>query len=267
MGEMQWVTDKARFVRDASEAVAEQREPRRDHGFPLGPLGQQFAALTYCLLDARSVDDVLQQVTQASFEVVPQADLVSLTLRTVDGRFHTPAESDPIAGRIDKLQYDLGEGPSVDASMAGGPTVTECGDLRSDQRWTRWAPAAINVGIRAVLSTHLKTRSGIDECATELPDIGHVPPSGALNLYSRMPRGLDDVDADQVLLLATHASLALAASNASSSAQIRETQLRRAIDSRDVIGQAKGILRPDAASTPVRRSTYCVGPLSSSTSS
>lgn len=45
-----------------------------------------------------------------------------------------------------------------------------------------------------------------------------------------------------MLLLATHASLALAATHASTRGQMMEANLRRAVDSRDVIGQAKGIL-------------------------
>ncbi len=43
-------------------------------------------------------------------------------------------------------------------------------------------------------------------------------------------------------VLATHASLALANTHALSSAELRQVQLRKAIDTRDVIGQAKGIL-------------------------
>jgi AmiR/NasT family two-component response regulator len=66
--------------------------------------------------------------------------------------------------------------------------------------------------------------------------------SGALNLYSEWPHGLDAIDRDTILLLATHASLALASTEAVTSAKLREAQLRQAIDSRDVIGQAKGIL-------------------------
>lgn len=66
--------------------------------------------------------------------------------------------------------------------------------------------------------------------------------SGALNLYSRSANGLDNLDKDLILLLATHASLAVATTHAVSTGELREAQLHRAIDSRDVIGQAKGVL-------------------------
>jgi hypothetical protein len=71
-----------------------------------------------------------------------------------------------------------------------------------------------------------------------------VPPrlSGALNLYARAPHGFDATEKDAILLLATHASLALATTEAVTIAKLREAQLHQAIDSRDVIGQAKGVL-------------------------
>ena len=86
------------------------------------------------------------------------------------------------------------------------------------------------MGVEAVLSLSL----------LPTPD----PPrlSGALNLYARCPDGLDGIDKDVILLLATHESLALATTEAVTTAKLREAQLHRAIDSRDVIGQAKGIL-------------------------
>ena len=43
-------------------------------------------------------------------------------------------------------------------------------------------------------------------------------------------------------MLAAHASTALAATMAATSAELESAQLRQALQSRDVIGQAKGIL-------------------------
>ncbi|TDP96731.1 ANTAR domain-containing protein [Labedaea rhizosphaerae] len=61
-------------------------------------------------------------------------------------------------------------------------------------------------------------------------------------MYSRQPDGFTAVDHNAALLLATHASLALAHAHAAETADAHQTQLLRAIDTRDVIGQAKGIL-------------------------
>jgi GAF domain-containing protein len=226
-----WAQDKQRFVADAEEAHRLGRSPLRDHGFRLGPLALQFAELTASLLDARSVDDVLQQVVATVTKVAPQVDVVSVTLRSPDGQFHTPVATHTVARLTDELQYDVGEGPCVTAAEPGGPAVASCPDLSaSDTPWPRFSTAAAKLGIAAVLSLSL------------VPTPTAPRLSGALNLYSRQSGGLDDVDGDVLLLLATHASLALATTEAVTVGRLRDAQLRRAIDSRDVIGQAKGVL-------------------------
>lgn len=240
--EQRWDNDRERFVRDWTDSANEDREPVRDHGFPLGPLGQQFAVLTYSLLDATSVGGVLEQIVTAAAGIVSQAERVSVLLRTPDDRFEVAAEHGTDLSGADKLQGDLREGPAVDAALLGGPLALVSRDLGSEQRWGRWTPAAAELGVGAVLSMHLKAHTDVDEVgAKRWPGEGRCP-SGALTLYSRHPLGLDGVEADQVMLLATHASLALAASNAATNAVTVETHLQRAVDSRDVIGQAKGIL-------------------------
>jgi hypothetical protein len=221
-----WEQDKLRFVIDAERGRASQR----DHGHRLGPLAQQFATLTYSLLDAATVEDVLTQVVSAAVDVLPAADMVSVTLRDPDGRFYTPVRTDPVADRLDELQYEFAEGPCHDAALPDGPAMAHGPDLRCTDLWPKWAPAAVELGAGAVLSTAL------------LPDAAPPRLSGALNVYSRRPNGLDDLNVNQALLLATHASLALAYTEALTRADLHQTQLRRAIDSRDVIGQAKGII-------------------------
>ena len=65
---------------------------------------------------------------------------------------------------------------------------------------------------------------------------------GALNYYSRTPGGLDDADRDVALVFATHAAVALRGAQVMEAAELRASQLGEAVRSRDVIGQAKGIL-------------------------
>ncbi|MFP5069195.1 ANTAR domain-containing protein [Pseudonocardia nantongensis] len=242
MDEQRWSTDRERFVRDWSDASNEGREPERDHGFPLGPLGQQFAVLTYSLLDATSVGEVLEQIVTAVSGIVPQAERVSVMLGTRDGRFEVVAEHGSNLPSVDKLQGELQEGPAVDAALIGAPSALVSRDLRAERRWGQWTPAAADIGAGAVLSMHLKAHSGADKVGAKQWPGDHPGPSGALTLYSGEPFGLDGVEADKVMLLATHASLALAAGHAGTNAEIVESQLQRAVDSRDVIGQAKGIL-------------------------
>lgn len=219
--EQDWTHDRGRFVADLAS---------RDHGFPLGPLAQQFATLTYSLLDADTTGAVLEQVTQAALQVVPGAELVSVTLRSPDGQFHTPVETDALATELDQLQYRFNEGPCLDAALPSGPAVAQSSDLAGEPAWPRFGPAAAKLGAAAVLSTAL------------LPGIPPPRMTGALNIYSRRAHGLSARSQATALLLATHASLALAHTEALTKGALRSEQLRRAVDSRDVIGQAKGIL-------------------------
>ncbi len=214
-----WQRDKEEFVAGLDP-----------HRLAPGPLAGEFARLTRTLLAAATVEDVLQRVLEATTVMVPAADLASFTLLDTDGHFHTPAETDAVATELDRLQYRFREGPCVEAAEPGGPAVAIAPDLTAEPRWPRWAPAATHLGMGSVLSTALI--SG--------PPTGET--SGALNVYSRARHGLDAADRDVLLLLATHASLALAGTDAVTRAQLQAAHLRKAIDSRDVIGQAKGII-------------------------
>jgi GAF domain-containing protein len=222
-----WARDRQRFVQDVGDALVEHPAPLRDHGYRLGPLAMQFATLTNSLLDATTVADVLEQVVRAAEQVVPEADLVSVTLIDQRGQFHTAVTTDPTGSELDQLQYRFGEGPCVEAAREDGPAVACSADVAVEPAWPRFGPAAAALGARSVLSTALLT-------APAHP--------GALNLYCRRPRGFTDEDQHVALLLATHASLALAHTHAVEIGRLKETNLRRAIDSRDVIGMAKGIL-------------------------
>jgi GAF domain-containing protein len=196
----------------------------------LGPLARQFTELTRRLLSATTVVEVLDQVVRAAAELVPGVDMVSVTLRSSDGTFHTPVETDPVASRLDALQYETGEGPCVDAARPSGPGHVWCEDIAAEPAWPTFGPVAAEHGVRSVLAVAL------------LPEVSAYHYSGALNLYSHQRGGLDRDAYDVALLLAAYASLAIADTAAVSRGALNAAQLRRAIKSRDVIGQAKGIL-------------------------
>ena len=204
--------------------------PTRADGVDAGTrlLAVQFAGMTRALLAAENVADVLQRVVTTAREVIPAADMVSVTLRSEDGRYHTPVETDPVAEQLDKVQYRLGEGPCVDAARPDGPAYTFSDHMADEPRWPRFGKAAAERGYGSMFAVALMTETH--------------PMSGALNVYSRGRGGLTAADIDTGLLLATHASLALAVTQATNAAELRAAQLTRAIETRDVIGQAKGIL-------------------------
>jgi transcriptional regulator with GAF, ATPase, and Fis domain len=120
---------------------------------------------------------------------------------------------------IDNIQEELLEGPALDCTTTNQTVRVD--DLSEDTRWPRFVDAVLaDTPVRSMLSFQLYT---------------HVQNWGALSLYSHYARGLDGNAEELGLILATHAALTLEAVQ-------RTRQVRSALGSRDIIGQAKGIL-------------------------
>jgi hypothetical protein len=222
----EWRRDKAEFVAHPDES---QHPVGDDSGY--SPLARQFAEFSRRLLTAGTVADALTHVARAAVEILPDADLVSVTLRSRDRHLHTPVETDRLGTELDALQDRYEEGPCFDAAHSPGPAYRHSGDLANDPAWPHFGPQAAELGFRSALSTALLSED-------RSPQL-----TGALNIFSRKPDALNrPEDRDRALLLATHAALAVSTTEAVRLAQLRETQLRHAIDGRDIIGQAKGIL-------------------------
>ncbi len=167
----------------------------------------------------REPDDkqLLKLVSVAAAREIPGADWAGVTVFT-GGQIHTAAASDPIVLEIDRLQYEIGAGPCVEASTEGFTVRSD--DLETDGRWAGFPQAAAERGVRAMMSMQLFVQER---------DLG------ALNVYAAKPDAFSDDSETIGLLLSAHASVALA--NA-----LQVKNLRVAVDSRDIIGQAKGIL-------------------------
>jgi len=119
---------------------------------------------------------------------------------------------------VDALQHEFGEGPCLDAVYEHKTVRVD--DMASESRWPAFASRAAEAGARSMLSFQLWVEG--DNL-------------GALNLYSRRPHAFDEDSEHIGLLYAAHAAVAYAAAQ-------RQDQLQAAVDTRDLIGQAKGIL-------------------------
>ncbi|MCD2186923.1 ANTAR domain-containing protein [Actinomycetospora soli] len=137
------------------------------------------------------------------------------------GRPETAGTADRFATELDALQVDLGQGPAVDVLGADGPVVVEVTDLATaDDRWPAFAPAARARGVAALLAVALVPRDR---------------PLGAVTLYVRGDGRLPAGAAATVAAIAVPAAMALHAAR-------RVAGLDQAVTSRDLIGQAKGVL-------------------------
>jgi GAF domain-containing protein len=164
------------------------------------------------------VEGTLRAITHAAVGSVPGTDEAGITLVLDRRKIESRAPTGDLPREIDRAQERLGEGPCLDAVFEQ-PTV-RIGDIGDEDRWPRFTAEAAELGVRSMLSFRLFVTGGN---------------LGALNLYSVHPRAFDEESESSGLVFASHAAVALAGAQ-------QEDQLRAALASRDLIGQAKGIL-------------------------
>lgn len=181
-------------------------------------LAEQFADVARQLGQARDLSETLQLIVDLAVSMIEACDHAGIA-RIVEGQVETLASSDGVPARIDRLQSETEQGPCIDAIRRH--EVVEARDLETERRWPDFAERAVErIGIRSVLSMRLF----VDEATL-----------GALNNYAEPADAFTDEDRSIVSIFAAHAAVAMHC------AQEREG-LREAIMSRDIIGQAKGIL-------------------------
>lgn len=186
-------------------------------------------------VDADRVKSILHGLAQVAVQVFRGAEAASVTLVEAGGAPSTPASTGALAGRMDAVQYALGQGPCLEAATAVEWTALLVRDLRNEVRWPALAAQATATGARSVMSVSL--------FAGPSPGAGGVRHAlGSLNLYASTTGAFGESERDTALLLALYAALALAATEAVNDASERIDQLKEAMATRNVIGQAQGIL-------------------------
>jgi GAF domain-containing protein len=164
------------------------------------------------------INATLCGVTTAAVELIDGVECADVLLISDPDHYESVAATSPLASKLDAFQQDLHDGPCLVA--ADGNPVVRCDDLRTDSRWPDFAKSAVSVGVHSVMSYQLYT---------------HGTGTGALNLFGSRP-GVFGNEAEALgAMLATHAALALMAQN-------KERQFLSALASRDIIGQAKGMI-------------------------
>ncbi|WP_432521792.1 GAF and ANTAR domain-containing protein [Kineococcus sp. SYSU DK006] len=184
---------------------------------PGGDLGQRLARLALELHPEQSPEAVMERVVAAAAALVPGAQEATLT-RVRSRRVFSAAASGERGRGLDELQDQTGQGPCLDTLFH--QAVTHVADLSTDERWPQLAARAGEVGLRSMLCFRLYVAG---------------ENLGALDLVSALPGAFDEESEEVGQLFVAHAAPALAATE-------QVADLRVAVASRDVIGQAKGIL-------------------------
>jgi hypothetical protein len=185
----------------------------------------EFTAVGAKLRGYTDLDEVLSDLAQACQRLVPHADHASTSRRERHGFVTIGATSD-VPLRVDRIQYELGHGPCVDAILTDN--LFNAGDLRTDSRWPEFGRrAAEETGILSMLSFRLFFE---DSDSADL--------LAGLNLYAAKPEAFDEVDETILGLVATHGALAISAAQQ----RRRADGVTAALQSNRDIGAALGVL-------------------------
>ncbi|MBI3217040.1 MAG: GAF and ANTAR domain-containing protein [Mycobacterium sp.] len=185
---------------------------------PNHDLAVKMAELARSMAGPIGVEQVLSEVTEAAIELIPGADAAGVLLIGKGGTFDSLAGTSGLPHELDELQMKHKEGPCLQAAV--DELVVRSDDFETETRWPHYTRDALALGVRGGLSFKLYTA---DRTA------------GALNLFAFEP-GVFDSESEAIgSVLAAQAAAAIIASR-------RGEQLQSALLSRDVIGQAKGVI-------------------------
>jgi GAF domain-containing protein len=165
-----------------------------------------------------NLPDVLAGVSKTVIDVIPGADLAGFLLISKGGRYETHAPTSDLMYEVDRLQIENQEGPCVEAAL--DELIVRTDDFQREQRWPHYSAEVLKLGLRSALSFKLYTTQRN---------------AGALNIFGFEPNAFGSEDEGVGFVLAAHAAAAILASR-------QGEQLQSALSSRDLIGQAKGII-------------------------
>jgi GAF domain-containing protein len=188
------------------------------------PSDEDLRSLEGVLLGEQTLDVVLTMVATQARSTIARAEGVGVTLVRHE-RAETAAASDDVVQSVDSAQYENRDGPCLQAIRDGVRYNVDWDEL--SRRWPDVASSAAEHEIFSVLSMPLAVR---DETV------------GALNIYSKEHQRFDDSTEEAASTFARRAAIVLANARAYATQQQVSEQLMEALRSRELIGQAKGIL-------------------------
>lgn len=207
-----------------------------------GRVEESLRILACTLLSEHTAEETLGSIAGLAQRTIPGCDTASVTVME-DGRPRSTVSTSDVARAVDQHQYDDDDGPCLTAVRQR--QVMRVDSYAEDQRWPRFATAALRHGVHSSLS---------------VPLMAGTEPVGALNLYSETTLGFADAEPTSTVF-ATQAAITLANSTAFHRASALADNLGIALGHRDTIGQAKGILMaqrglsPDEAFDVLRRAS------------
>jgi GAF domain-containing protein len=194
-------------------------------------IAESLRALTQFFVNDGTLGDTLLRVSEMACEFTP-AKYAGITM-LVDGSPRTGVFTNPEAPEIDEAQYRLGEGPCMYAFRDQKPYRID--STIQDRRWPDFCRTAAAHGIHSTLSVPLAARG---------------KSLGALNLYSVSENAFTVEHESNVRVFADQACIVLANAQVYWDARQLSENLSQAIETRETISQAVGILIAAGGRTP-----------------
>jgi GAF domain-containing protein len=165
-------------------------------------------------------ETVIAELAEHAAVEIPGADYAGVTVTRNAKDIDTPAATHKWPILLDEIQQRHREGPCLTA--AWDEKTIHVADLEADERFPMYRRDALaQTPIRSIM-------------AFQLFIAGET--MGALNIYAEKPHAFGPQTKEIGLIFAAHSSVAWNAAR-------RDEQFKRALASRDVIGQAKGMIR------------------------
>ncbi|MGI5119780.1 ANTAR domain-containing protein [Marinactinospora thermotolerans] len=182
--------------------------------------------LTRVLSYEEDMSTTLQRILELTLRLIPGCHAASVTLLDDAGKPATAVATSDEIYRLDQEQYDLGDGPCLDAARRRSTNRCRLGE--AEQNWPEFTATAKRMGLRSYLSAGLISEDG--------------RPVGALNLSSRDDDGFDALDEAFIALFALPAAAVITGRDRYQRTAELAAQMEAALASRAVIDQAIGII-------------------------
>ena len=195
-------------------------------GYP-SALIESAEALTQFVSEGQNFEDTMQRLAELAVHAMEGADRCAISLVVgTDKQLKNVAATDERARGIDEIQAETREGPCL-ASLEDHATF-HIADLEQHDRWPEFCKRAVaETGTKSMLCYVLR----LSEDAT-----------GAMNMISATKDAFTDDDLDAGTIFAAQAALAMTNALNEGEEQEEIKQLKAGLQTRQMIGQAVGIL-------------------------
>jgi hypothetical protein len=151
----------------------------------------------------------------------------AIMLRRADGPASSFGHTSDAVGKLEDLQFTLGEGPGVDAHASGRPVFEPALDDLATTRWPMFAPAAVAAGMRSAFGFPLR--------------VGAIR-LGALDLYHVRPGSLSSDQVSEATVFAGVLTQELLAFQAGATPDTVPREIDHVENLRAQVHQASGML-------------------------